>query len=100
MVQVKDGNRVSTDGPFAETKEQLIRRDLCAEAIRLVRVLTRLLADSPDLPEDPESLGLLALMLLHDSHRKARVDATGALVTLEEQDRSLWDRAEVDVRLC
>jgi RNA polymerase sigma-70 factor, ECF subfamily len=47
-------------------------------------------------PTDPESFGLLALMLLHDSRREARVDAAGALVTLEEQDRSLWDRAQID----
>lgn len=87
---------IFNEGYSASVGEQLIRRDLCAEAIHLGRVLTRLLADSPDLLEDPESLGLLALMLLHDSRRKARVDAAGALVTLEEQDRSLWDRTEID----
>ena len=68
----------------------MIRRELCAEAIRLGRVLCAI-----D-PKDPEGLGLLALMLLHDSRRLARVDAAGALVTLEEQDRSLWDRAQID----
>lgn len=87
---------IFNEGYSASVGKQLIRRDLSAEAIRLGRVLTRLLADNPDLLEDPESLGLLALMLLHDSRRKARVDATGALVTLEEQDRALWDRAEID----
>ena len=68
----------------------MIRRELCAEAIRLGRVLCAI-----D-PKDPEGLGLLALMLLHDSRRLARVDAAGALVTLEEQDWSLWDRAQID----
>jgi len=87
---------IFNEGYSASFGEHLIRRDLCAEAIRLGRVLTRLLADSPNLSEDPESLGLLALMLLHDARRKARIDDTGHLVTLEEQDRSLWDRAEID----
>jgi RNA polymerase sigma-70 factor (ECF subfamily) len=68
----------------------LIRRELCSEAIRLGHVLCAIDA------KDPEGLGLLALMLLHDSRRRARVDAAGALVTLEEQDRSLWDRAQID----
>jgi RNA polymerase sigma-70 factor (ECF subfamily) len=63
---------------------------LCSEAIHLGRVLCAI--DE----KDPEGLGLLALMLLHDSRRGARVDAAGALVTLEEQDRSLWDRAQID----
>ncbi|CAB1079874.1 RNA polymerase ECF-type sigma factor [Olavius algarvensis Delta 1 endosymbiont] len=87
---------IFNEGYSASVGEKLIRRDLCAEAIRLGRVLTRLLADSPDLSEDPESLGLLALMLLHDARRKARIDDTGNLITLEEQDRTLWDRAEID----
>jgi len=67
----------------------LVRNDLCAEAIRLGRVLSQL---SPD---EPENLGLLALMLLQDSRRNARLNKHGELVTLEEQDRSLWDRTEI-----
>jgi len=63
----------------------LIRNDLCAEAIRLGRVPCELL------PHEPENIGLLALMLLQDSRREARVNDEGELMTLEEQDRSLWD---------
>ncbi|HYY04532.1 MAG TPA: RNA polymerase sigma factor [Gaiellaceae bacterium] len=62
-----------------------VRRELCAEAIRLARVLTRLM------PDEPEAHGLEALMLLHDSRRDARLAADGTLVLLEDQDRSLWD---------
>jgi RNA polymerase sigma-70 factor (ECF subfamily) len=65
------------------------RRELCAEAIRLGRMLVQLM------PDEPEALGLLALMLLHDSRREARLDAGGRLVLLEEQDRSRWDAAEI-----
>ena len=72
----------ATEGPH------LLRRELCAEAIRLARVLCELQ------PGESENLGLLALMLLHDSRRDARI-AAGRLVTLEEQDRSLWDRAAI-----
>jgi RNA polymerase sigma-70 factor (ECF subfamily) len=68
----------------------LMRHDLSAEAIRLGRVLVQL---SPD---EPENIGLLALMLLQDSRRQARIDERGELVTLEEQDRSLWDRNQLD----
>jgi len=67
----------------------LIRRELCAEAIRLARMLCDI--DG----QEPENLGLLALMLLHASRRHARVDGEGSLVTLEEQDRSLWDRDQI-----
>jgi RNA polymerase sigma-70 factor (ECF subfamily) len=65
------------------------RNDLCAEAIRLGRMLAALM------PDEPEALGLLALMLLHDSRRAARTDADGRLVLLEQQDRALWDRAQI-----
>jgi RNA polymerase sigma-70 factor, ECF subfamily len=63
---------------------------LCAEAIRLARLLRELY------PRDAETAGLLALMLLHDSRRRARADESGALITLEEQHRGAWDRAEID----
>ncbi|GAA4061450.1 RNA polymerase sigma factor [Streptomyces shaanxiensis] len=78
------------EGYAATAGADLVRTDLCAEAIRLARVLARLM------PDEPEVLGLLALLLLHDARRHTRVDAAGDLVTLEDQDRSAWDRAEVD----
>jgi RNA polymerase sigma-70 factor (ECF subfamily) len=78
---------IFNEGYLASTGDALIRRELCAEAIRLGRVLCGLL------PEQPEAQALLGLMLLHDSRRDARVSADGELVLLEEQDRSLW-RAE------
>lgn len=80
---------IFNEGYAAASGAELVRRDLCAEAIRLGRVLCELL------PEDAENLGLLALMLLQDSRREARV-AEGRLVTLEEQDRSRWDRAAIE----
>ena len=78
-----------SEGYAATAGDALIRRELCAEAIRLTRVLCSLTGD------EPESLGLLALMLLHDSRRDARVDHAGELVLLEDQDRSRWDAAEI-----
>ena len=80
---------IFNEGYAATAGDTLIRKELCAEAIRLARTLFDLI------PRDAESLGLLALMLLHDSRRDARINAEGELVTLEEQDRSLWDRAEM-----
>ena len=80
---------IFNEGYLATAGEALIRRELCAEAIRLARMLCEIDA------QEPENLGLLALMLLHDSRRHARVDGEGALVTLEDQDRSLWDRDQI-----
>jgi RNA polymerase sigma-70 factor, ECF subfamily len=81
---------IFNEGYSATGGDSLIRRDLSAEAIRLGRLLCELV------PGEPENLGLLALMLLQDSHRDARVDQDGELVTLEDQDRSLWDRSEIE----
>lgn len=80
---------VFNEGYAASAGQSLLRNDLCAEAIRLGRVLCELL------PNKPENMGLLALMLLQNSRRAARVNDRGELVTLEEQDRSLWDRKEI-----
>jgi RNA polymerase sigma-70 factor (ECF subfamily) len=80
---------IFNEGYAASAGHSLIRNDLCAEAIRLGRVLCELL------PNEPENMGLLALMLLQDSRREARVNDEGELVTLGEQDRSLWDAAEI-----
>lgn len=80
---------IFNEGYSAAAGDNLIRQDLSAEAIRLGRTLCSLL------PGEAENLGLLALMLLHDSRRAARVNAAGELVTLEEQDRSLWDSAQI-----
>jgi len=77
------------EGYSATAGADLIRQHLSAEAIRLARVLDRLM------PDEPEAAGLLALMLMHDARRAARLDADGEIVTLEDQDRGKWDAAEV-----
>jgi RNA polymerase sigma-70 factor (ECF subfamily) len=79
---------VFNEGYSASSGESLTRHELSGEAIRLARLLTELL------PE-PEVLGLLSLMLLHESRRTARTDASGELIVLDEQDRSLWDRSMI-----
>ena len=86
---------IFNEGYASTSGDALIRQDLCAEAIRLARVLVELIASEADLPDEPEATGLLALMLLHSSRRAARVDAAGDLVLLEDQDRTLWNWAEI-----
>lgn len=80
---------VFNEGFSATEGEAWIRADLCDEAIRLGRLVVELL------PAAPEAEGLLALMLLHDARRPARLGADGSLVPLEEQDRTLWDRERI-----
>jgi RNA polymerase sigma-70 factor (ECF subfamily) len=77
------------EGYSASSGAELVRRSLCAEAIRLAKVLGQLM------PDEPEALGLLALMILHDARRQARVDAEGDLVLMQDQDRTLWDMAAI-----
>jgi RNA polymerase sigma-70 factor (ECF subfamily) len=81
---------VFNEGYTASSGDALIRHELSAEAIRLARVLASML------PDEPEATGLLALMLLHDARRDARVSETGDLVLLEDQDRARWDAARID----
>ncbi|HEY6637695.1 MAG TPA: RNA polymerase sigma factor [Solirubrobacterales bacterium] len=84
---------IFNEGYLATSDEALVRRELSGEAIRLAGTLARLM------PDEPEALGLLALMLLQDSRREARIDPEGELVLLEEQDHSLWDRREIETGL-
>ena len=81
---------IFNEGYAATGGDALVRKELCTEAIRLGKMLALLM------PDEPEGLGLLALMLLQDSRRDARLDLGGELVLLEEQDRSAWDRAEIE----
>ena len=85
---------VFNEGYLASSGEQALRHDLSEEAIRLVELVLALLAERTDQP-DPECQGLLALMLLHHARRATRTDAQGELVLLENQQRSLWDRQEI-----
>lgn len=80
---------VFNEGYAATAGDALVRKDLCGTAIRLAELVSALL------PREPGPKGLLALMLLHDARRHARVDALGELVLLEDQDRGLWDRAQI-----
>ncbi|HKY31355.1 MAG TPA: RNA polymerase sigma factor [Candidatus Polarisedimenticolia bacterium] len=82
---------VFNEGYSATRGKPLVRTGLCAEAIRLARLVRTLTA--PRTP--PEATGLLALMLLHDARREARLDQDGDLIVLEEQDRGLWDRGQI-----
>ncbi len=78
------------EGYGASSGAELIRSNLCDEAIRLGRLLAQLM------PDEPEALGLLSLMLLQNARRPARVDSDGDLVTLDHQDRGLWDRSAIE----
>jgi RNA polymerase sigma-70 factor, ECF subfamily len=80
---------IFNEGYAAAEGERLVREELCDEAIRLGELLSRLM------PDDAEVWGLLALMLLHDARRAARVDSSGSYVALDEQDRSLWDQDRI-----
>jgi RNA polymerase sigma-70 factor (ECF subfamily) len=77
------------EGYAASAGTDLVRQNLTAEAVRLARILARML------PDEPEAGGLLALLLLHDARRAARIDAAGELVPLEDQDRSRWDASQI-----
>ena len=81
---------VFNEGYLASGGGTAIRHDLSAEGIRLARLLVDLM------PDEPEAIGLLALMLLHDARRPARIGRDGALVVLEEQDRTTWDGASIE----
>ena len=80
---------VFNEGYAATSGDVLVRRELCAEAIRLAKLTCVLM------PDEPEALGLLALLLLQDARRDARVGADGELVLLADQERALWDRASI-----
>ena len=81
---------IFNEGYTASSGDRLVRGDLCDEAIRLGRLLVELM------PDEPEAMGLLALMLLIDSRRAARLTAAGELVLLADQNRALWDRGRIE----
>jgi RNA polymerase sigma-70 factor (ECF subfamily) len=81
---------IFNEGYTATDGDELVRADLCAEAIRLARLLVELM------PDEPEALGLLALLLLTESRRAARTASDGTMVLLTDQDRSMWNRALID----
>ncbi|GAB3655824.1 RNA polymerase sigma factor [Glycomyces tarimensis] len=78
------------EGYAASEGDELVRRNLCAEAVRLARVLAELM------PDEPEAVGLLSLLRLHEARRSTRVDEAGDLITLEHQDRAEWDMAAIE----
>ncbi len=80
---------IFNEGYAASASDELIRHELCAEAIRLARVL------SLEMPDEREAKGLLALMILHDARSRGRTDSDGNLVLLADQDRSFWDRERI-----
>jgi RNA polymerase sigma-70 factor, ECF subfamily len=80
---------IFNEGYAATAGDELVRRELCDEAIRMARILAVLM------PDEAEVLGVLALMLFHDSRRDARTSSTGELVLLEDQDRARWDRQKI-----
>ncbi|MGN6430915.1 MAG: RNA polymerase sigma factor [Gaiellaceae bacterium] len=80
---------VFNEGYVGTSAGRLVRGDLCEEAIRLAKLLAVLM------PDEPEALSLLALMLFHDSRRAARIAADGSLILLEDQDRGLWNRGRI-----
>jgi RNA polymerase sigma-70 factor, ECF subfamily len=92
---------------YAATRGPLVRTDLCAEAIRLARLVRALMTPRPpqeatapsDATAPSEATALLALMLLHDARREARLDASGDVVLLDAQDRTRWNRAYIDEAL-
>jgi RNA polymerase sigma-70 factor (ECF subfamily) len=86
---------VFNEGYTSTRGESLVRTDVCAEAIRLVRLVRMLMAPNPP----AEATALLALMLLHDSRRDARVDDAGDIVVLEEQDRRRWNQSQIEEAL-
>jgi RNA polymerase sigma-70 factor, ECF subfamily len=81
---------VFNEGYASTSANELVRADLCDEAIRLAKLL------AVSMPDEPEALGLLALMLLHDSRRDARTGPDGDFVLLEEQDRARWNKAQIE----
>jgi RNA polymerase sigma-70 factor (ECF subfamily) len=81
---------VFNEGYSSTAGDELVRNDLCDEALRLAKLL------AVSMPDEPEALGLLALMLLHDSRREARTGADGELVLLEEQDRQRWNHEQIE----
>ncbi len=87
---------IFNEGYMTTSGNELIRRELCDESIRLARLLIVSLNQEALHDEVPEALGLLALVLLHDSRREARVGTDGELVLLEDQDRSRWDKARIE----
>lgn len=87
---------IFNEGYNATGGDTLIRQELCGEAIRLAQILNDLLQNEPRLQENAEALGLLALMLLHDARRLARTGDDGELVLLEAQNRSQWNKAQIE----